>query len=57
MLHAEIGETHLNNLLTSLNLPLFSRSILKNRENEIGTVLETFAKKSARTALFTEKKS
>ena len=55
MLHAGIGETHINNLLTTMNLPHISHKSLKKRENEIGSVLELFAKGSADSALETEK--
>ena len=55
MLHAGIGETHINNLLTTMNLPHISHTSLKKRENEIGSVLEMFAKGSADSALETEK--
>ena len=55
MLHAGIGETRVNNLFTTMNLPQISHASLKKRENEIGSVLETFAKESADSALATEK--
>ena len=55
MLHAGIGETHINNLLTTMNLPHISHTSLKKRENEISSVLEKFAKGSADSALETEK--
>ena len=55
MLHSGIGETHVNNLFTTMNLPQISHASLKKRENEIGLVLETFAKESADSALATEK--
>ena len=54
MLHAGIGETHLNNLLFTLNLPQISHRILKRREVEIACVIETFAKKSVDNALLKE---
>ena len=55
MLHAGIGETHINNMLTTMNLPRIGHKSLKKRENEIGAVLEIFAKGLADSALETEK--
>lgn len=55
MIHAGIGERHLNNLFTMMNLPEISQQILKDRENEIGSLLETFAQTSAKSALMLEK--
>ena len=43
ILHAGIGDTHLNNLLSVSNLPQTSHKILKARETEIGSVMQTFA--------------
>ena len=51
MLHADIGETHLNNLLSTLNLPRISHRTLKVREEKIGTVIQNFANKSVDAAL------
>ena len=56
MLNAGIGETDVNHLLTTINLPEIFHKTIKSRENEIGSVLENFAKKSADSALFEEKK-
>ena len=55
MLHAGIGEMHLNNLFATMNLPQISHTSLKKREDEIGSVLETFAKHSAESSLINEK--
>ena len=55
MLHAGIGETHLNNLFTTMNLPQITHRSLKKCENEIGPILESFAKQSAANALMQEK--
>ena len=54
MLHAGIGETHLNNLLSTVNLPQISPRILKVREEEIGSAMQTFAKASVDSALMKE---
>ena len=55
MLHAGIGERHLNNLFATMNLPQISHTSLKKREDEIGSVLESFAKQSVESALLKEK--
>ena len=55
MLHAGIGHTHLTNLLTTMNLPDISHRSLRQQEDEIGTVLESYAKRSADSALLEEK--
>ena len=55
MLHAGIGPTDLNNLLTTMNLPEISHRSLKQWEDEIGSVLETYAQNSANSALHEEK--
>ena len=47
MEHADIGPTHVNNFfLSSLNVPPVSERTLKNREREIGPVIEQLAKES-----------
>ena len=43
MLHAGIGETHVNNLLTSMNVPPIHHKTLKRREREAGKGIETVA--------------
>ena len=55
MLHAEIGPTHVNALLTSMNVPAVLENTLKAREREIGPVIESIAKSSCLKALETEK--
>ena len=37
MLHAGTGETHVNNLLTSMNVPPIHHKTLKKREREAGS--------------------
>ena len=46
MLHAGIGPSHVNSLLTSINLPAVAENTLKAREREIGPVIEKVAKES-----------
>ena len=55
MLFTGIGEMHLNNLVTTTNLPQLSQTCLKKREDEIGSVLETFAKHLTKRTLIKEK--
>ena len=51
MIHSGIGEAHLNNLLSTMNLPQISHQCVKERETEIGSVMESLAKKSVNAAL------
>ena len=55
MFHAGIGRSHVNSLLTSINLPAVAENTLKAREREIGPVIEKVAKESCETALQVEK--
>ena len=55
MLHAGIGPSHVNSLLTSVNLPAVSENTLKAREREIGPVFEKVAKDSCGKAVEKEK--
>lgn len=56
-LHTGIGETHLNNLLSTMNIPTMNRVTFKNREREIGNALEKTAKKSCKDSLLDERNS
>ncbi|KAJ7388264.1 hypothetical protein OS493_038886, partial [Desmophyllum pertusum] len=55
MLHAGIGPTHANALLTSINLPAIGQNTLKAREREVGPAIEKVARKSCEDALEVEK--
>ena len=55
MLHAGIGPTHVNELLSSINVPSVGESTLKAREREIGPQIEKLAKESCLESLETEK--
>ena len=55
MLHAGIGETHLNNLLSTLNPPQICHKSLKVCEVEIGSVMQSVANRSVEAALIKEK--
>ena len=54
MLHAGLGESHVNNLFSALNVPGIHQKSLKRREREAGKGLETFTKKSVSDALVLE---
>lgn len=56
MLHAGIGPTHVNALLTSINLPPVGQNTLKAREREVGPAIEWVAKKSCAEAIEAEKR-
>ena len=45
-LHAGIGNTHLNNLLSTMNIPTMNHRLFKKREREIGNVVENIARKA-----------
>ena len=54
MLHAGTGETHVNNLLTSMNVPPIHHKTLKRREREAGKGLETVTNRVMAKALLEE---
>ena len=51
MLHAGIGPTHVDELLSSINVPSVGQSTLKAREREIGPQIEKLAKESCLESL------
>ena len=55
MLHAGIGPSHENALLTSINIPPVSQSTFKAREREVGPTIEEVAKTSCKEAMEVEK--
>ncbi|XP_052067585.1 uncharacterized protein LOC127706898 isoform X2 [Mytilus californianus] len=54
MIHAGIGETQLNNLLAAMNIHCINPKTLKEREMEIGEVLESNAEASEKNFLLEE---
>ncbi|KAL9958594.1 hypothetical protein ACROYT_G035628, partial [Oculina patagonica] len=56
MLDAGMGATHVNALLSSINVPVMRDATLKAREREVGPVIETVAKTSCLAGLEAEKK-
>lgn len=55
-LHTGIGNTHLNNLLSTLNVPTINPVTFKSREREIGTAVEKVARKSCLENMALERK-
>ena len=45
-LHTGISETHLNNLLCTLNIPSMNPVAFKSKDNEIGQAVKQVTKKS-----------
>ena len=56
-LHAGMGYTHLNNLLSSMNVPTMNHNLCKRREREVGNALEKVATDSCKFNLNLEKKN
>ena len=55
-LHAGMGNTHLNNLLSTMNIPNMNHCLFKRREREVGNAVENVAGKSCEMNLNLEKK-
>lgn len=45
IMHAGVGETHVNNLLAAINVPFVHHKTLKRRERKAGKGLESLARK------------
>ena len=54
MLHASVGETHVNNLLAAINAPFVHHKTLKRRKLEAGKGLESLARETVQEALHEE---
>ena len=54
MLHAGIGETQLNNLLSTMNLHCIDHKSLNAREHDVDQVLKKHAEESEQTFLLEE---
>ena len=54
-LHAGIGQTHINNLLSTLNAPTINSVTFKLREREVGKAVEGVPKSSCQDYLVIEK--
>ncbi|KAK2555649.1 hypothetical protein P5673_022672, partial [Acropora cervicornis] len=55
-LHAGMGNTHLNNLLSTMNIPTMNHCLFKRREREVGKAMEIVARESCEMNLNLEKK-
>ena len=55
-LHTGFGETHSNNLLSTLNVPTINPVTFKSREREIGSAVEKVAQKSCLENMALERK-
>ena len=55
-LHAGLGNTHLNNLLVTMNVPTMNHNLFKIREREVGNALEKVATDSCKFNLNLKKK-
>ena len=56
-LHAGMGYTHLNNLLSTMNVPTMNHNLCKRKEREVGNALEKVATDSCKFNLNLEKKN
>lgn len=56
MLHAGIGTTQINSILTALNIPAVSHAVLDRRQKETGDALETLACKSTEEWMIEEQR-
>ena len=54
MIHAGLGETHVNNFLTELNIPKSPHKTLKRREREVGSIIDAVGEASCRRSLLKE---
>ena len=54
-LHAGIGNTHLHNLLSTMNIPTMNHRLFKKREGEIGNVVKNIARESCKLNLNLQK--
>lgn len=54
MLHAGVGETHLNDILTSLDVPAVCHKTVKKVERTVGKAMESCAARSCQATLALE---
>lgn len=50
-----MGNTHLNRVLTALNIPLFNWSTFKTHEKEVGKGMEEMAQESCKASALEER--
>lgn len=51
LLHSGLGETHINNLLAAINVPVIHQKTLKRRERGAGRGIEKLTEKATAEAL------
>ena len=54
-LHTGVGQTHLDGILATMNIPTMSRASFKTREREAGTAVESIAKVTCQQIITSEK--
>ena len=54
-LHTGIGQTHLNSIMSTMNIPSMSRAVFQTRERETGIAVESLAKVTCKEVLTNEK--
>ena len=54
-LHTGVGQTHLDGILATMNVPTMSRASFKTREREAGTAVESIAKVTCQQIITSEK--
>ena len=57
MIHAGVGPTHMNAILTSMNIPPIADSTLSRRSHEAGPAIETVARRSCEEAMEAERQA
>jgi len=55
MIDGGLGETQVNTLLSSLNIPAISSTTLKRYERKVGNTIESVAKESCQESIVVEK--
>ena len=55
MIHAGMGATHVNALLTTMNHPSISETALHERQREVGVAMEKVARQSCKDTAATER--
>ena len=56
-LHAGMGHTHVNHLLSTLNVPTVSHTAYKAREREVGRCVEAVVQESCKNVICKEKEN
>ena len=54
-LHAGMGHTHVNHLLSTMNVPTISHKAYKVREREVGSCVEALVKESCNDVIYLQR--